>query len=320
MSVQPVLPVLILLLILSALATVTIYAAGKSHIDKKEKTFTIIRLTLIYLLAFIVGLRPVIKDDKYEFTTKNLDVLFVIDTTISMWAQDYDGKNPRIDGVIKDAKYIADELVGSNFGLVTFDDQAHVISPYTQDLNYVESLIDTLAPPDSSYAMGSDMSLPYKDMEALLLSSSKKENRKTVLVFISDGEITNGNELTSYEALKQYVDAGVVLGYGTREGGKMKQSGYGYIIDESTGKQALSMIDEDNLKNIAKDLGLIYNNMNNGRSELESSIRYIKESAKTVDDQMTGVEKYRDIYYIFAAMLALMLLVEACFVVRRGRL
>ncbi|RKM58118.1 VWA domain-containing protein [Butyrivibrio sp. X503] len=320
MSVQPVLPIAVLLLILSALATVTIYATGKSRIATKEKIFTVIRLSLIYVLAFIVGLRPVLKDDKYEFSTKNLDVLFVIDTTISMWAQDYDGSDPRIDGAIKDAKYIADELIGSNFALVTFDDQAHVISPYTQDITYVESLIDTLAPPDSSYAMGSDMSLPYKDMESLLVSSSKKENRKAIVVFISDGEITNGNELTSYEPLKQYVDAGVVLGYGTRDGGQMRASGYGWIIDESTGEKALSMIDEDNLKGIADDLGLIYNNMNNGRAQLESTVQYIKDSSKTVEDQVNGVEKYKDIYYIFAAMLAVLLLAEACIIVRRGRL
>ncbi|MBR4671450.1 MAG: VWA domain-containing protein [Butyrivibrio sp.] len=320
MSVQPVLPIAVLLLILAALATITIYAAGKSHIGKKEKIFTIIRLSLIYVLAFIVGLRPVLKDDEYEFTAKNLDVLFVVDTTISMWAQDYDGSDPRIKGAIKDAKYIADELVGSNFALVTFDDQAHVISPYTQDLAYVEELIDTLAPPDSSYAMGSDMSLPYKDMEALLLSSSKKENRKTVVIFISDGEITNGRELTSYKALKEFVDSGVVLGYGTKDGGKMRASGYGYIIDESTGEQALSRIDENNLKAIADDLGLIYNNMNSGKAALESSVQYIKESSKTVADKITGVEKYKDIYYVFAAALAVLLLLEACMIIRRGRL
>ena len=320
MSVQPVLPIAVLLLIITACATVTIYAAGRSHTDKKEKTYTILRLVLIYLLAFIVGLRPVLKDDKYQFSAKNLDVLFVIDTTISMWALDYNGSSPRIDGVIKDAKYIADELIGSNFALVTFDDQAHVISPYTQDIEYIRSLIDTLSPPDSSNAMGSDMSLPYKDMEALLLSSSKKENRKTIVVFISDGEITNGNENTSYKALKDYVDAGMVLGYGTKNGGEMRETHYGYIMDPTTGQKARSIIDEKNLKSIADDLGVSYNNMNGDKAALEGSIQYIKETAKTVQDEMTGIERYKDIYYIFAAMLAAMMLVEACMVIRRGRL
>ena len=323
MSIQPVLPIAVLLLVLAGLATITLYAAGTSHTDKKEKTFTIIRLVLIYVLALIIGLRPVIKEDKYEFTAKNLDVLFVVDTTISMWALDYDMSSPRMDGARVDAKYIAKELAGSNFALLTFDDQAHVISPFTQDLVYIEDLIDTLAAPDITYAMGSDMSLPYADMESLLRSSSKKENRKTIVVFISDGEITNGKELTSYEALKQYVDAGVVLGYGTEQGGKMKDSSYGYIFDETTGKEALSVIDEGNLKSIADDMGLVYSRMSgeySDRAALEGVVEYIKASSMSITDSVKGVEKYKDIYYIFAGLLTVLLIAEDCILVRRGRL
>lgn len=323
MSIQPVLPIAVLLLVFAALATITLYAVGTSHTDKKEKIFTTIRLVLIYVLAFVIGLRPVIKDDKYEFMAKNLDVLFVVDTTISMWAEDYDNYKPRMMGVKENADYIAKEFAGSSFALVTFDDQAHVISPYTQDLVYIENLLDTMVAPDVEYAMGSDMSLPYADMESLLRSSSKKENRKTVVIFISDGEITNGNELNSYAELKQYVDSGMVLGYGTESGGKMNDGHHRNIVDPTTGKDAMSVIDEKNLKSIADDLGVTYLHMTgkgDDNAAIDGALEYIKAASMSVTDSIDGVEKYKDIYYIFAGILAVLLLAEACILVRRGRL
>ena len=72
---------------------------------------------MIVCTGILVNLR--IMEKKYNATIemKNLDVLFVVDTTISMWAEDYNGKNPRMEGVQADAEYIIDELSGSNFGL-----------------------------------------------------------------------------------------------------------------------------------------------------------------------------------------------------------
>ena len=219
----------------------------------------------------------------------------------------------------KDAKQIIDDLAGSNFALVTFDDQSHVVSPCTQDLEHVKTLLDTLAPPGYEYAGGSDMSLPYKDLESLLLSSSRKENRKSIVIFMSDGEITNGNELTSYEALKQYVDSGAVLGYGSAGGGKMKIDNT-YIYDDAEGKEAVSYLNEDNLKSIAGNLGLEYHNMNSGSKGLNTTIDVIKETSKTVTEKEDGMEKYVDLYFWFAIPLVLALCAELCIFSIKGRL
>jgi Ca-activated chloride channel family protein len=65
------------------------------------------------------------------------------------------------------------------------------------------------------------------------------------------------------------VDGGAVLGYGTAEGGRMKENtgqrsgqdaGAGYIQDRSsgTGNDALSVIDEGRLHAIAGQLGVPY--------------------------------------------------------------
>ena len=319
MIIRPILPIALLLAIAAIFIACTVWVIVKTSVKRNEKIFTVLRLGIIYILVLVIGLRPMVTDEEYEFSTRNLDVIFVVDTTISMWAVDYGNGDARIEGVQKDAKKIVEDLAGSNFAIITFDDQSHVISPCTQDMDHIKTLLDTLAPPGYGYAGGSDMSLPYKDLESLLLSSSRKENRKSIVIFMSDGEITNGHELTSYEALKDYVDSGVVLGYGTTQGAKMKID-HAYIYDEVERKDAISYMNEDNLKSIAGNLGVEYYNMNDGSQGLHQTIEVIKETSKTVSEKEDGMEKYADLYYLFAIPLVLMLILELYIFSRRGRL
>lgn len=297
----------------------TAYVLFKNKTDIKEKIFSMVRLGIIYILLFTIGLRPVSVKTDYEFAMKNLDVMIVVDTTISMWARDYDGNKERMKGVVADIKGITQTLAGSNFALVAFDDKARVLSPFTQDFGYINDLADTLRYPDSSSATGSDMSIPYHDMEALLLSTAKKEDRKSIIFFISDGEITNNKELISFEPLSEYVSGGAVLGYGSAQGGKMKVES-GYIYDYKTREDALSKINEDNLKQIAEDLGVDYLNLNSGSNSLNGLLQMIKDGSAVVIEKGDGAEVYEDIYYYFAIALAVMLLVELFFVIRRERL
>lgn len=319
MTIQPIIPVLVLIIIFAGLFLGTAFVIIKNKSKTKDKILTLLRLSIIYVLAFVVGLRPCLIETKFEFSTKNLDVLFVVDTTYSMWAEDYKEKKPRMSGAVKDIKYIMDELAGSNFALVTFDNQPKVISPFTQDKPYIETMLDLLEKPDISYSSGSDMSAPYNDLEALVLSSYRKEQRKTIVFFVSDGEITNNAELKDYSDLAQYIDGGAVLGYGTEKGGKMKD-GSGYLYDEETHDDAISCMNEENLNKIAENMGIEYLNLNDGNNALKNVVQMVLQISADVLEESDGAEIYKDIYYFFAIPLALMLLLELAIVLKRGRL
>ena len=181
MSIRPIIHPVILLVFAVILFGVTASAVIRNKYKITDKIFTLFRFFLIYACAFIIGIRPVIVEKNYEFSTKNLDVLFVVDTTISMWAEDYKGNRTRMECVKKDASKIMETLEGSNFALVTFDNTSHVLAPFTQDEQFVKDSFDTFICPDSYYAKGSDLEVPYKDVESLLRSSNKKEGRKTII-------------------------------------------------------------------------------------------------------------------------------------------
>ncbi len=321
MTIRPIFPIGILLAVFAIAFTATAYFIIKSKDNTAEKIFTLLRMSLIYVLVMVIGLRPVTVETRYEFETKNLDILFVVDNTISMRALDYNGSNERMTGVKKDISIIMDELAGSNFALVTFDDTAHVLAPFTQDMQYIKDLFDTIKSPDSYYASGSDLSIAYHDIDALLRSSQKKENRKTIVFFLSDGEITNNKELTDFSDLAQYIDDGAVLGYGSSKGGKMEDSyGFDYVYDYNEHRDAISVINEDNLKKIAEDMGIEYMNMNSGNAALVGQVALIKEGSKTIIENGEGAEVFNDTYFYFTYPLILLLFVEIIMVVKRGRL
>lgn len=319
MITKPIIPVFVALPILLIILCLYIVVIVKRHTRIRYKILGILRIVAIIVLTFIANLRPMSKKYNATIEMKNLDVLFVVDTTMSMWAEDYDGSKTRMDGVLKDAEYIIDELSGSNFGLIRFDNYAQVLCPFTQDHETVKDAFSTIKMPDRHYAKGSSLNTAYNDMKSFLESSNSKDQRKTILFFISDGEVTDTSALMSFKPLEPLIDSGAVMGYGTDKGGKMKSDTFGsYIQDEETGEAAISLIDESNLKRIASELQIDYIHMKS-----TSNVRYLVDSIKSGSSltmEKSDAISYEDTYYIYVIPLLVLLLIEMVLFIRRGHL
>lgn len=317
MITEPLLPAYVIIPILLVFAVLI----GAFIVRRKQKIgYKILdgaRILLILLLVFAINMRPMNRRYNVDVELKNIDVLFVTDTTISMWAQDV-RNGTRMSAVISDCNYIMEELSGSNFGLIRFDNRAQVLAPFTQDTENVKDAFSTINEPDRYYARGSSLNVPYSEMETMLLSSDAKKKRMTVVFFITDGEITDDSTLQSYKELAQYVDGGAVLGYGTDKGGTMLDRYGSYIRDPQTYDNAVSKIDEKNLRQLAEDLDVEYIHM-----EDESNIAYMIDAIKTgssLSMDNSDMVSYEEVYYYFAIPLAALLLWELFVCIRRGRL
>lgn len=306
MRIFPIIPIWIMTII--CLILLFICTKGKRKIIQ----------ILMIILIFIINLRIMIPSNNSKVLANNLDVLFVIDNTISMNAEDYGSNNKeRLYAVKKDCNYIIKRLSGARFSLITFDNNARIVTPYTKDINITMESIDVMEPINESYAKGSSLNTPIDTIITSLKMSEKKTNRKRIIFFISDGEITDDSSLKSFSSISQYIDNGAVLGYGTTKGGYMKnKSPYSesddYIMDYSDSNydygKAVSKLDEKNLKKIANDIGINYINMskqsniNNKLKEIENLVNASFES----DDKST----YDDTYYILVIPLLILLIVE----------
>lgn len=283
--------------------------------NKDKKTF--IRRLLIIIFLFIINLRIMIPSQDGKVLTSNLDIFFVIDNTISMVAEDYNGRKTRLEAVKNDCKYIIDELSGANYSIITFNNESKILTPLTKDADMTQGAINTISIMDSLYAKGSSMNVCLEDLKSSLERADKKDGRTSIVFFISDGEITNDEKLKSFSSIKKYISNGAVLGYGTEKGGKMKVTDTideteTYLEDRSSDDypypKAVSKIDEKNLRKLADDMGIDYINMSK-QSNIESKIKQIKrDSNNTLDD--TQKMLYNDIYFIFVIPLVLLLAYE----------
>jgi Ca-activated chloride channel family protein len=121
----------------------------------------------------------------------------------------------------------------------------------------------------TQYSRGSSVDEAVPLLSTLLEeSATKRPDDRRVLFYLGDGEQTSSEKAGSFEGLAQYLDGGAVLGYGTEAGGRMLDfDGFGdanshpeYILDltASPPADALSHIDEKELRAIADDLGVPY--------------------------------------------------------------
>ena len=302
MKLFPIIPIWIMLIICISLI---IYI-----IIKKRDLLQI----LIIILLFVINLRIMIPSNNSKTIKNNLDVLFVIDNTISMNALDYNGSNTRLSGVKEACNYIIDELNGSRFSVITFDNTSRIVTPYTYDANITREAISIMMPINELYAKGSSIDVSLDSIMYSLKNSKKKNDNNRIIFFISDGENTSNNSIKSFKSISKYISDGAVLGYGTKKGGYMKdESEYAtneYIMDytgTNFGK-AISKIDEKNLKEIANDMNVDYIHVTNS-NDINSKIKQIKNKTKSTLES-NDKSSYDDIYYIFVIPLLILLFIE----------
>lgn len=315
-AVNLVLLVLIVLLGAALVFLTARRATRRSFID-------IFRRSMILAVVVVMGAGPSIPGEAEEVTS-SLEVYFVIDRTGSMAAEDWDGNKPRIDGVRNDVAIMMNILTGSRFSIMSWDSKVHTDLPLTSDASAVVAYMDSFDRELSSSSQGSSVNRPAQDLAKLLKKNKERhpQNVRALFVF-SDGETSNQNHWTSapageasdWDAVKEYIDGGLILGYGTEEGGPMKvlrlgdsgsQSGGEpeYIHDSSQPGDpiAISKIDEAALADVASRVGIDYVHSPD-KSAIESHARSMFDKASTLAESRNLKDTYRYIIWPFALLL-----------------
>jgi Ca-activated chloride channel family protein len=184
-----------------------------------------------------------------------------------MSATDYDGARPRLDGVRADITAIADALPGARYSIIGFDSTATRQLPLTTDVRAVRSWAQTLHTELTAYSTGSLIDRPLDALvDALQSSRESFPDDQRYVFFFSDGENTTDGTPASFAPAAPLIDGGAVLGYGTAKGATMttydpSSSDDGApILDYSQpgAPEAVSRIDEDQLRTVAEQLGVPY--------------------------------------------------------------
>jgi len=214
----------------------------------------------IVALAGVIVLNPQ-STAGVKADSQNLDVFLVIDNSISMTAEDYNGDSPRLAGVNQDIEDLLAAHSGARFSVVCFANTASERLGLTTDALAVMSVVETIKPPPEPYAGGTSIDAPLKLMAQVIgRAAEANPGRGRLVYFFSDGEQTRGARVKSFGELKDLVNGGAVFGYGSEQGGRMPASdglGGPFTLDAQR-QAALSRIDQAALAKIADEAGLGY--------------------------------------------------------------
>jgi Ca-activated chloride channel family protein len=285
------------------------------HKGRKMLVRWLLRIVLLILPA-VLALGPSIPGGTSSPGIANLDVIFAVDTTPSMGAQDYAGTQPRLTGVKNDLLALADKLQGAHMEIITFDSNASIVLPFTTDVSAYSTAVQGLTPEVSNYSQGSFINKPI-DLITQQLGDSKSAHpdRKRLLFYLGDGEQTSSAAVQSFAAIASNLNGGAVLGYGTTSGAKMLNytsadaSGtplsYITTVDPASNKlvPALSKIDPAALQKIATQLqeAYLYRNQGGPISDV-----FQASNAQLTIDHSQHIVHYLNLYWVLAIPFAIL--------------
>lgn len=309
MIINPIIPIWVMVIICIFLLLM-----------KRKGGAAFVRQIFIVILLFVINLRIMTQSGDIPLVEPRVDVLFVVDNTISMIAEDYGPeKKQRLDAVRDDCEYIMKNLPGATYAVYSFNTHMEQMLPYTSDSAAVLDCIEICNGGSRYSSQGTSLNMAMGSMEKIL-----DDDREffQVIFFISDGEIVSSDTLKSYPELKKYIDGGAVLGYGTEEGGIMvpvewyeEEEGarpLEYYDDNFNLQTALSVIDEKNLQSIASDFGVEYIHMTD-KSQVDGVLAELQGKIANLEMMVNteSTEGYEDINFWFVIPLTVLLVVDA---------
>lgn len=325
MILQPVLHPVLLALLCLPLVVLAVRAliigpstsSGAQTVDSAPRAVWALRLGMV-VVVFAMLLRPGIPGGTSQTLATDTDIVIAVDTTASMVAEDWNGDEPRLNGVRADVQAIVDEYPGARFALISFDAAAQVRLPLTTDATALMSSLEVMSPEVTEQSRGSSISIADGMLtDTLSAAASAAPERSRMVFYLGDGEQTAGSgeaDVSGFAAAAKYVDGGAVLGYGTAEGGPMRittgrpSTGSGTEAEyiEYQGAPAMSVRDDDNLQQISEQLGVEYQ-----PRAVDAELTLPEAPATTTDYSSSGeVGNVIELYWVLALVLLVLVAIE----------
>lgn len=260
------------------------------------------------LLAFaIAAARPQSNPSEQKVTVAGRDVVFLVDVSRSMLAQDVlPSRLERCKLWIKD---LAATFQGDRVALVAFAGAASVRCPLTLDYGFFTLALDELSP--RSVTRGGTL-IGDAIRKTLTDVYEDKAGAARDIILITDGE---DHESFPVEAAKHAAELGVriiALGIGSERGaavpaGDSANEAGGKVLNYG-GERVSSRLESGTLEQIARaSADGVYLNVGTGTVDLDRVYHQLVDSAEKVDRGEKPIVRYTELFqYALAAGLALL--------------
>jgi len=242
-------------------------------------------LALAILGASLALARPRWGAGQEEVERRGVDVVFVIDSSLSMGVLDVAPSRLYVAKAL--LRRMARSMPGNRIGLVQTEGTGTVLAPLTLDGAVVDLLLDTVEPgslptPGTELAPGLD--------EALRLFGEGSEKHR-VVVLLSDGEDHGGGLEQEVAKLRDGGIAVHAFGIGTPAGSPVPIPGTGNhkFKRQSDGSLVISRLHEDVLEQLARSTGGSYTRVTSAAADPTPVLRKIDRMEKrTIESQVSS--------------------------------
>lgn len=226
-----------------------------SSISASRKLVKRILLTLGVAFVFIALARPQAGFEFQETHRKGLELLFAVDTSKSMLAQDV--KPDRLTRAKLAVTDLIAKLNGDGVGLIAFAGSSFLQCPVTLDYDAFRESLDVL---DVNVIPkgGTDIAAAIHEAEAVFKMRTAADK---ILILITDGEDLGGEAISAAQSAAKNGVKIFTVGVGSTTGELVpvpsETGGTDFAKDEN-GRLVKSRLDETTLKKIAELTGGIY--------------------------------------------------------------
>jgi Ca-activated chloride channel family protein len=274
-------------------------AADLSRSRRIFRTFCVFATVFFLILAL---LRPQYALKEEQLSRKGHDIVIVLDTSLSMAAQDI--SPTRFEHAKQEILALLQSVSGDRVGLVLFSGSAFVACPLTLDYAAFQMFLDD--------AQLGSISRPGTNLAAAIETARRafrlQDKRKRFVIVLSDGESFEGD---AQSAAKKAADEGLriyCLGIGTANGDPIPvRNEAGQIVDykrDGHNQVVLSKLNQQELASVAEAADGGYIGTQSGELAMGRILWHISAEEGSVLDQKTAhSHSDRFEWFLFPALL-----------------
>lgn len=252
-------------ILLQRFAAGTLIGKLTGNISPGKRRIKLYLAILGIFLCFVALARPQYGHHWIDVKKKGIDILFALDTSSSMLAEDI--RPNRLERSKLAILDFVTQLGGDRVGLMPFAGSSFVMCPLTVDYSAFEQSLQAVTT-DIIPTSGTNLAEAINAAQSTL----KNDANHKLLILISDGEDLGGNAL---QAAQKAAEDGMkifTVGVGTSEGELIPTmaKGQNEYIKDATGKFVISRLHDQTLRSIATATDGLYAPLGNQGQGLET--------------------------------------------------
>ncbi len=276
----------------------------------REKLVRSILLSLVFFLSVMALARPQWGEEKRKIQRRGVDILFLLDTSLSMMAEDI--KPNRLEKSKIEIKTMLQQLKGDRVGMVTFAGSSFLQSPLTLDYSAFLLFLDSIKTgfiPDPGTSLTQALALAFR-------AFPDKDNKHKAIILFTDGEDHQGGlDGIIDEASKAGVRI-YAVGVGTAEGEpiplKDEQGRRTGFKKDRTGQIVITKANLPLLEKIATQTGGIALPGTPAEQEIDIILKHM-QSLGQKQFQEKEITEREDQYQLFLFLAVILMIWEMLF-------